>query len=323
MRPLSATPPLQVVTGKGGVGKSTFAAALALAAARDGREVLAIEMNAPAGLARYFGVHPEAHGVPVFAAPGIHVAFYEGEAALAEYLSRFIPFRGLLDSVVAHPLYRAFVSAGPGVRELMAIGKVRDELLGLSAGRPLWDLIVLDAGASGHALQLLGMPQATARTFSSGLAQRESTRVASTFSDPAQTAIHVVALPEEMPLEEAAEIIERLRGELALPVGRLVINQCRPLAPPGAAAALAALEAPVAPDSARASSAEADVVRASLATAARRALGWLDLQEAGIAALERRVGMRAERLPHLVADPFGRRELDHLAAHLFVAGRRR
>jgi len=320
MRPLAATPPLQVVTGKGGVGKSTFAAALALAAARDGREVLAIEMNAPAGLARYFGVRPEAHGVPVFAAPGIHVAFYEGEAALAEYLSRFIPFRGLLDSVVAHPLYRAFVSAGPGVRELMAIGKVRDELLGLSAGRPLWDLIVLDAGASGHALQLLGMPQATARTFSSGLAQRESNRVASTFSDPAQTAVHVVALPEEMPLEEAAEIIEKLRAELQLPVGRLVINQCRPLAPAGAAAALATLDASAEPDRAPA---DPDRARASLAAAARRALGWLELQEAGIAALERRVGLGAERLPHLVADPFGRRELDHLAAHLFVAGRRR
>lgn len=312
MRPNAATPPLQVVTGKGGVGKSTFAAALALAAARDGREVLAIEMNAPAGLARCFGVYPEAHGVPVYAAPGVHVAFYEGEAALAEYLSRFVPFRGLLNSVIAHPLYRAFVSAGPGVRELMAIGKVRDELLGLSAGRPLWDLIVLDAGASGHALQLLGMPQATARTFSGGLAQRESTRVASTFADPSQTAVHVVALPEEMPLEEAAEIIEKLRAELQLPVGRLVINRCRPLAPPGAADALARLDTHV-----------VDSAQASLATAARRALGWLHLQEEGIAALERRVGMRAERLPHLVADPFGRDELERLAVQLFVPGRRR
>jgi anion-transporting ArsA/GET3 family ATPase len=241
--------------------------------------------------------------VPVAAAPNLHLAYYDGEAALAEYLGRFMPFRGLLKSVVTHPLYRAFVSAGPGVRELMAIGKVRDEMLGLSAGRPLWDLIVLDAGASGHALQLLGMPQATAKTFSSGLAHREATRVAGALADPEQTAVHVVALPEEMPLAEAAEIIEKLRGELVLPVGRLVVNQCRPLAPPGAAEAVAAL----------AREAESDLARRSLVFAARRELGWLELQEAGIGELERRLGVIAMRLPQLVATAFGKAEVEHLA----------
>jgi anion-transporting ArsA/GET3 family ATPase len=294
---------LQVVTGKGGVGKSTFAAALAMSAARAGRQVLAIEMGAPAGLAGLLGVRPTEHGVPVAAAPGLYLAYYDGEAALAEYLLRRVPFKGLMNAVFAHPLYRAFVSAGPGVRELMAIGKVRDEMLGLATGTPRWDLLVVDAGASGHALQLLGMPAATARTFASGLAHREATRVAAALADPASTAVHVVALPEEMPLEEAAEVIERLRGETRLPVGRLVVNQCRPIAPPGAPAALAALRAEA-----------GGVAREALAAAAGRALGWLRLQEDGIAALERRVGLRAERLPRLDAEPFGRPEVERLAA---------
>jgi arsenite-transporting ATPase len=298
---------LHIVTGKGGVGKSTFAAALAIAAARAGLRVLAIEMGGPGGLAGLLGARPVQHGVPVEAG-GPHLAYYDGEAALAEYLSRHVPLRGLLERVFAHPLYRAFVAAGPGVRELMAIGKVRDEQLGLAGGAPAWDMIVLDAGASGHALQLLGMPAAAARTFRSGLTHREATKVARHLADPERTAVHVVALPEEMPLEEAAEIVARLRGDLALPLGKLVVNQCRPLAPPGAGAALAALRGNDAP-----------ACRA-LAVAAGRALGWLRLQEEGIAALEARVGVAASRLPRLDAEPFGRPEVERLAGELDVGG---
>lgn len=296
---------LLIVTGKGGVGKSTFAAALAVAAARAGHDVLAIEMGAPAGLAGLFGVRPTHHGEPVPAHERVWLAYYDGEAALAEYLRRFMPWRALVDGVVAHPLYRAFVAAGPGVRELMAIGKVRDEMLGLSTGKPRWDLIVLDAGASGHALPLLGMPAATARTFSRGLAHRESTRVAAALADPAQTAVHVVALPEEMPLEEAAEIIARLRDELHLPVGRLVMNQCRHRAPAGVTDLLARLDG-------------GDPARRALVRAAGRQLGWIELQEAGIAGLERRVGLRAQRLPRLVTEDFGRAQIEHLAAALVM-----
>lgn len=303
-RPNVVTPPLQIVTGKGGVGKSTVAAALALRFARAGHEVLAIEMGRPAELAALLGVRPALHGVPVRARPNLSVAYYDGEAALAEYLGRFLPWAGLIRSVTTHPLYRAFVSAGPGVRELMAIGKVRDELLGLSTKQPLWDLIVLDAGASGHALQLLGMAGATARTFRSGLAHREATRVSGLLADPDQTAVHVVATPEEMPLQEAAEIIGKLRSDLQLPVGRLIINQCRTPAPAGAAELVRSLDS------------AGDPVARSIAAVSRRALGWLHVQEDGITALEHRVGLHAERLPRLICDHFGTDELEQLAACL-------
>ena len=296
-RPNQVVPPLQVVTGKGGVGKSTFAAALALKVARTGRAVLVVEMGAPGGVASALGVQPTKHGVPVVSSCGVYVAYFDGEAALSEYLLRFMPLKGLMKGFFAHPLYRAFVNAGPGVRELMAIGKVRDELLGLSSGIPQWDLIVLDAGASGHALQLLRMPAATAKTFSTGLAHREATRVAGALADPKQTVVHVVALPEEMPLEEAAEVVEQLRGPLQLPVGRLVVNQCRPPAPEGAEAMVGQLEPGT----------EAFV-------AARRALGWLTLQEKGIGALEQRLGLAAQRLPLLATERIGVAQLEQLAA---------
>lgn len=300
LRPTQVNPPLQVVTGKGGVGKSTFAAALALAAANAGKQVLALELGEPGGLSTLLGARPTVHGVPVVAGKRLHVAWYDGEASLAEYITRFLPFGARLKPFFSHPLYRAFVSAGPGVRELMAIGKVRDELLGLSSGQPPWDLVVVDAGASGHTLQLLGMPAATAGTFKSGLAHREASRVAATLSDPALTVVHVVARPEVMPLEEAAEVIERLRAQ-RLPVGRLVVNQCRPVPPPGADEALARLRS------------RSDDATRSLAAAASRALVWSTLQEEGITSLEHRVAKPALRLPQLTTPTFGRPELESLA----------
>ena len=79
-------------------------------------------------------------------------------------------------------------------------------------GAPLWDVIVVDAGASGHSLQYLQMPTAAARTFTSGLVHREALRVEALLKDRDCTAVHVVATPEDMPLTEAGQIVERLRG---------------------------------------------------------------------------------------------------------------
>lgn len=298
------SPGLQVVTGKGGVGKSTFAAALALGAARAGKRVLAVELGSPAGLARLLGAEPREHGIPIGIEDRLSLAYYDGEASLAEFLRRRVPFAGLLDAAFEHPLYRAFVSAGPGVRELMALGKVRDELLALSGGPPRWDLLVLDAGASGHALQLLGMPAATARAFRWGLAHREASKLARFLGNPAHTAVHVVALPERMPLDEAETVARRLR-EIGLPLGRLIVNQCRPPAPAGIDAAMVELSRPA-----------NDAARAALMAAVVRDLAWLRIQENGIGDLEQRVGRRAERLPRLVSLHFGAAELERLAGVL-------
>ncbi|MEZ4443622.1 MAG: ArsA-related P-loop ATPase [Polyangiaceae bacterium] len=288
-----------MVTGKGGVGKSAVSAALSLAAARRGERVLAIELGAPSGLAGLLGVAPTEHGIPVDAGQGIALAFYDGEAALREYVLRRVPFKGAFDRLFEHPLYRAFIEAGPGIRELLAIGKVRDEVLGLATGEPAWDRIVLDAGASGDALELLGMPSAAARTFHSGLVHREATRVARWLADGQACEVHVVALPEEMPLKEARDILAWLR-DLQLPLGSLIVNRCRRSAPPGASAAVAALRTN-------------DGASQALAATAKRALGWLALQEAGIARLETESGRAVARLPTLPSVTFGWPEVAALA----------
>ena len=181
---------LHFVTGKGGVGKSTIAAALALTAAARGARVLAIELGEPAGLCRALHAKPESPGAIVVAG-SVHVAYFDGAAALGEYLTRKMHLGRLLRPILAHPLYTAFVGAAPGLRELLAIGKIRDEF----ALQHRWDIVVVDAGATGHALEHLRMPAAAARAFTSGRVHREAAVNAELLRDPAQVASHVVATP--------------------------------------------------------------------------------------------------------------------------------
>lgn len=303
---------LHFVTGKGGVGKSTVAAALALDLANEGR-VLAIELSPPAGLSRLLEVRPARPGepTPVPGRPSLHVTYFDGETALAEYLRNTVRLGPLLDRVFEHPLYRAFVRSAPGLQELMAIGKVRDELRRWQGLRHRWDAVVVDAGATGHAFEHLRMPAAAAETFRAGLVHREASRIRDLLQDPQRTSVHVVALPEEMPLEEAIRIVDEL-GELGLPLGQLVINRCREPAPEGLDAHVRTLDG-LAPDP------PLDQARASMREVISRTLGWLRIQEEGIAELERRTGRSTRRLPLLPAEIFGRHELEVLGA--FLEGR--
>lgn len=253
---------LHYVTGKGGVGKSTIAAALAVAAAERGARVLAIELGPRGGLARALASRTD-----------VRVAQIDGAAAVGEYLTRRMHLGRFARPIIEHPLYTAFVEAAPGLRELVAIGKVRDEYV----LQRRWDVVVVDAGASGHALEHLRMPGAAERTFRSGLVHREAARNAELLRDPSRCAIHVVAMPEEMPLAEAAQTVETLR-HLELAIGRVIVNRCVPPPP-------ADLEVRV-----------DDPVMASILG---HALDRARAQERGIAAFEQRLGFPVMRVPRL------------------------
>ena len=266
---------LHFVVGKGGVGKSTVAAALAIAAARRGERVLAIELGEPAGLCRIFATIPASPGA-IATADGVSIAFFDGASALAEYLA--LHAGRIARAIVEHPLYRAFVGAAPGVRELMAIGKIRDEF----ALQHRWDVVVVDAGASGHALEHLRMPAATSDAFASGRVHREAEANAALLRDRARCAIHVVAVPERMALREGVQTIGALR-ELDLATGAFVVNRCIPRAPEAANSAIAGLGEP------------------ALESWLRRELAHVVAQESGITAVERELFVDALRLPRLRA----------------------
>lgn len=286
---------LHVVMGKGGVGKSTVAASLALAAARRGARVLAIELGEIGGTCRILGGTPARPGAIARAAGGTHVAYFDGAAALAEYLVDRVHLGRLAEAIVAHPLYAAFVGAAPGLRELMAVGKVRDEFV----LQQRWDVVVVDAGASGHALEHLRMPAAAAETFVTGRVHREAAANAALLRDRAACAIHVVALPEQMPLREAVHSVHALRA-LDLATGAVFVNRCVPAAPRGTAEVLER------------------VAPAALAATLRRALAWQAVQEQGIAALEAELFVHALRLPRMrAADELARcRALDAYVAEV-------
>jgi anion-transporting ArsA/GET3 family ATPase len=270
--------------------------------------VLGIELDAPGGLSRAFRVVLDTPAVRVPTECGVTLTYFEGGAALAEYLERVVRLGPTLDKVFAHPLYRSFVAAAPGVKELMVIGKVRDELLLQKVGsRPRWDVVVVDAGASGHALEYLRMPAAARDTFRSGRVHREARRVHALLADAVRTAVHVVTTAEQMPLAEALESIRRLREELRLPVGRAIVNRCFDPPPVGFDAALARLERLPVECTARG-------VRDSLVAVARRRLAHVRLQERVIDELRQATGAEPLALPRLVHERLGVGELTELAA---------
>lgn len=211
---------LLFVVGKGGVGKSTVAAAMALEALRRKKRVLLVGLDFD-DRARMIAGLPKAQGAePVEVLPGLFRQNVEGKAALEEYLRLIIPVRRVLQAVFDSKVYQAFVSAAPGLKELMAIGKIWYEV-----DRRRWDLVIVDSPATGHALQYLRMPKAACEAFTTGLVHREAKRVWALLGDPAATAVCVVTVAEELPVNETITICEQIRSDLRLPQGMLFVNR--------------------------------------------------------------------------------------------------
>src|SRR4051812_10412034 len=218
---------LLVVTGKGGVGKSTVAAALALVAARQGKRVLIVDVDAKGTVAARF----EAGTIgfkPREVMPGICLLAMDTEASLAEYLrlnlrvpiiGRLGPLAGMLDFVA---------TAAPGVREILTIGKVCWEVRESIEGRADWDLVVVDAAATGHVIAQLDAPRAIQGLVSVGMVREQTDWMVELLSDPSVTSLNIVATPEEMPVNETIELVGRARAELTVPLGAVVVNRVLP-----------------------------------------------------------------------------------------------
>jgi anion-transporting ArsA/GET3 family ATPase len=218
---------LLFVAGKGGVGKTTTACALALIASRLGKRTLLTEVDGAGRAAYLLGVEPAPIGLPRRAGPSLSVMSVEGGAALAEYLEIILPVKRVLQAVFASRIYKYFVAAAPGLKELLTIGKIwyEAERLEESGGQRLWDLVIVDAPATGHSLQYLRMPHAAHQAFGGGLVGRESKRIVDLLVDPRVTAVNLVTTAEEMPVNETLEMYEQIRDELHMPLGILFLNR--------------------------------------------------------------------------------------------------
>jgi len=219
---------LIVVTGKGGVGKTTVAAALGLLSARRGGRTVVCEVAQQERLAALFGAHDVGHG-EVELAPGLFSVSVQPERAMHEWLRHQLK-SGALAGLLGHSrLFGYLTAAAPGVTELVTVGKVwdlaQDERR--TGGSP-FDTVIVDAPATGHALALLRAPRTYANIARVGPIARQAGSIDRFLRDPAKTGVICVALPEEMPVSETVDLEQRLSDDLGMEIGQVVVNGVLP-----------------------------------------------------------------------------------------------
>jgi anion-transporting ArsA/GET3 family ATPase len=213
---------LVFVTGKGGVGKTTVAAGLAQLAAEQGKRVLVCEVDAKGDVTALFEA-PPTDFTPKEVAPGIWSMSMDTEASLREYLKLHlrIPVVGRIG-----PLAKAFdfvATAAPGVREILTVGKLCWEVK-----EKHYDIVVVDAPASGHIIGQLAAPQAINDLVKVGLIRSQTDWMLEILSDERQTGLIAVCTPEEMPVNETLELVTRVREETTVRTSAVVVNRVLP-----------------------------------------------------------------------------------------------
>ncbi|HEX4805126.1 MAG TPA: ArsA family ATPase [Conexibacter sp.] len=219
---------LVFVTGKGGVGKSTVSIALGLAAARRGMRTIVAELSGQARAAETFGIAPPSGEEVRLDGGGLHAISVDMERAMEEYLHERAGRLG--DLLAASRAFHAFAHATPGMRELLSVGKVWElsaERRRVPRARP-YDLVIVDAPATGHALGALRAPATFAEIARVGPIANQGRTIDATLRDPAQTAVVAVALPEEMPVTETLALRAGLRAALGQEPAAVVVNACLP-----------------------------------------------------------------------------------------------
>lgn len=219
---------LIVVAGKGGVGRTTVAAALGLAAARAGKRVMVVEVAHQERMSRAFrreGVgYSETELADRFWAMSV-----DPQHALDEYLGQQVG--GALGGILFHNrIFEYFVAAAPGVRELTTIGKVWElaQLERRDRRAAPYELVILDAPASGHGLAMLRSPRTFGDIARVGPVRRRADMIYDFLRDPKRTGVVSVALAAEMPVNETIEFRAKLSDEMGIGTDAVVVNQLLP-----------------------------------------------------------------------------------------------
>jgi anion-transporting ArsA/GET3 family ATPase len=217
-----------IVTGKGGVGKTTVAAAYAMALAARGKRVLVAMCNAKERLSTMFG--SDLIGTDVISiAPNVWAVNMTPEVALEEYGLLALKSKALYALLFDNKYVRVFFRAVPGIQEWAMLGKAwwhsterRDD------GSSTYDVVILDAPATGHGLDMLRVPKVIVDVVPPGLLRRDADRAWSLFRDGKQCGVVLVTLPEEMPTTETIELAGALTKELGMTIARVVVNGVLP-----------------------------------------------------------------------------------------------
>jgi len=227
---LQPTPPLDqrrflFITGKGGTGKTTVTAALAVALAARGKRVLVAVSEPKERISSLLGVAPFGQDI-TSVGQNIFAVKINPEAAMREYGEMILHSRTVSEAVFGSKYVRGFFAAVPGLHQWSMLGKAwfhSTEML--PDGRPRFDVVLFDAPATGHGLDMLRVPKIIVDVVPPGLLRRDAERAWTMFKDPRQSGVVIVALPEDMPANESLELARAVTGELGLPIANVIVNQ--------------------------------------------------------------------------------------------------
>ena len=233
--PAEPLPPLLerrliIVTGKGGTGKTTIATALGVAAARRGHSVLLAEMGGQEQIPqRVHPGHPPVGNAACELRPRLTTIHIDPFEALAEYLGLQTHLRGVVDLFMRNRGVSQLLEAAPGWRELITLGKLWHlAQMEDGEGRRLYELIVVDAPATGHGMTFLDVPRVVGSAVRAGPLRVHARRVEEFLRDPDQTLLLPVSLAEELPARETVELVRRAQTGIGMAVDRVIANAVAP-----------------------------------------------------------------------------------------------
>lgn len=207
------TPQIHLVTGKGGVGKSTIAAALAMKLAEQGQRTLLVELGETSYLSQVFERKPSFGPQEIL--PHLELSLWTGEGCLKELVRHYIPLPPLVDMFFKSPVMLSLIQAAPALKELAILGKATSHIRHYGPELP-YESVVIDAYATGHFRALLRAPKGMAEAVKFGPMGEQSRKIRDVVSDSKFTSVYIATLPEELPTEEAVELYRDLKSEFGI-----------------------------------------------------------------------------------------------------------
>ncbi len=297
---------LVIVAGKGGVGRTTVAAALALGAAHKGKRVLLAQTKSKERLSQLFGIPPVGTELQRVR-DRLWAVNMTPTAALREYGAMVLRSEFIARQVLENKVSRAFLHAIPGLEDYSMLGKVWFHTTEELDGKPKWDLVILDGPATGHLITMLQIPNAILEAVPEGPLTRPAQALHALLQDPKRCAMAIVTLAEDLPSNEAIELAKRAQERVGVPLGPLIVNA---LYPPRfvtgvSARALAALPEEV-----------GDAALQPLVTTARTEERRRALNDRYLERLRKALPLPQAHLPYLFTAEFGPKALEDLATRL-------